>query len=352
MRARPLLLLGIVLLGTALETSAAAAQAPLPPPQVARLVECPLEGGAVILECQLRYRVLGRLDASRRNAVLVPTWFAGDSDAWLAWLRLPEFVDTTRHFVVVVDAFGSGRSSSPSTSRAQPGAAFPRFTLRDMNVAQRRLLWETLGVRGLHAVVGYSMGGMQALDWGAAYPADVARVVAIAPSPRLPAYDRVLWEALVRAVDLGRRHAVPDDSVAALVGALLVLTTTTPALVNERPAHEAPALVSEMVAAVTAGPSLDDLASQARAMLALDVAAGAGGGAGGLARAAGATRARTLVVYSPDDHIVTPQAAAEYARLLKAEVVAVPSRCGHMFIGPTCERPQVAAAVRRFLAQP
>jgi homoserine O-acetyltransferase/O-succinyltransferase len=350
MGARPLLLLG-----TVLAASAAAAQAPLPPPQVAALGECPLEGGAVIRDCQVRYRVLGRLDAGRRNAVLVTTWFGGDSDLWLTWMRLPEFVDTTRHFVVVVDAFGSGRSSSPSTSRAQPGAEFPRFTVRDMVAAQRRLLWETLGVRGLHAVMGYSMGGMQALQWGAAYPADVERLVAMAPSPRLTAYDRVLWEALVRAVELGRRHAVPDDSVAALVGALVALTATTPARVNERPAHQAPAVVSETVRLLTAGRSLDDLASQARAMLAHDVAAGtsgAGGGAGELARAARATRARTLVVYSPDDHLVTPQAAAEYARLLGAEVVAVPSRCGHFFMTSACERPQVAAAVRRFLAQP
>jgi homoserine O-acetyltransferase len=351
MRARLLLPLG-----TALATSAAAAQAPSPPPQaaarVAALGECALESGAVIRECQLRYRVLGRLDASRRNAVLVTTWFGGDSDLWLTWMRLPEFVDTTRHFVVVVDAFGSGRSSSPSTSRAQAGAEFPRFTVRDMVAAQRRLLWETLGVRGLHAVMGYSMGGMQALQWGAAHPADVERLVAIAPSPRLSAYDRVLWEALVRAVELGRRHAVPDDSVAALVGALVALTATTPARVNERPAHQAPAVVSETVRVLTAGRSLDDLAAQARAMLAHDVASATGGGAGDPAGAARATRARTLVVYSPDDHLVTPQAGAEYARLLGAEVVTVPSRCGHFFMLSACERPQVAAAVRRFLARP
>src|SRR5687768_13770253 len=125
-----------------------------------------------------------------------------------------------------------------------------------MVAAQRRLLWETLGVRGLHAVVGYSLGGMQAFEWGVAYPADVARLVAIAPSPRLTAYDRVVWEALVRAVDLGHRYAVPNDSVAALVGALLALTATTPAMVNERPAQEARAIVSETVRFVSAGRSL------------------------------------------------------------------------------------------------
>jgi homoserine O-acetyltransferase len=344
MRARPLFALAIFF-----AAGRAAAQTDLAPPQMANLGECALEGGGTIHDCQIAYRTFGTLDAEKRNAVLAATWFAGDSDAYIAWLRLPELVDTSRFFVVVAEAFGNGRSSSPSNSRTQPGADFPQFTIRDIVSAHRRLVQEVLGVPRLHAVMGHSMGGMQALEWGVAYPDDVDRLVAMAPQPRGGAYGFVAFDAVLRSIELGRRHGVPDDSVAALVGALLALTLNTPAKVNERPAGDAPAIVAEIVGWITAGRSLDDLASQLRAIRAYDVAARFGGD---LARAARATRARALVLHSPDDVVGQPEITAEYARLLGAETVVVRSRCGHSFPDPACEHRLVSTAVRRFLAIP
>jgi homoserine O-acetyltransferase len=348
MRARPLVVLAAALTA-AVTAGPAAAQARLAPPQVATLGACALEGGGTIRDCRIAYRTLGALDAGKRNAVLAPTWLAGDSDAYLAWLRLPELVDTTRFFVVVAEAFGSGRSSSPSNSPTQPGAGFPPFGLPDVVAAHRRLLREVLGVPRLHAVIGYSMGGMQALEWGVAYPDDVERLVGIAPQARLTTYNRVMVDALLRAIALGRRHGAPDDSVAALVGAVLALMATTPDKVNERPPNASPAIAAEMAGLITTGRSLADVASQLRAIRAYDVATRFGGD---LARAARAARARALVFYSPGDLITQPATIAEYARLLGAETVVVPSRCGHSFPDPACEHRAVAAAVRRFLATP
>ena len=72
--------------------------------------------------------------------------------------------------MIVADPIGNGLSTSPSNSAAQPGMRFPRFALRDMVEAQHRLLTEHLGIDRLHAVVGASMGGMQALQWAVSHP--------------------------------------------------------------------------------------------------------------------------------------------------------------------------------------
>ena len=58
------------------------------------------------------------------------------------------------------------------------------------------------------------------------------------------------------------------------------------------------------------------------------------------------------MLYSPDDHVEQPDVTAEYARLLGAETVVAPSRCGHSFPDPVCEHRLVAEAVRHFLAEP
>jgi len=101
--------------------------------QTYELDECPLENGEVIGECVIAYRTVGELNAGGTNAVLLTTWgLFGTSEQKLAYVGPDGWVDTDRHFVIVVDAFGNGVSSSPSNSRTQPGEDFPRFTIRDM----------------------------------------------------------------------------------------------------------------------------------------------------------------------------------------------------------------------------
>ncbi|MFB6098533.1 MAG: alpha/beta fold hydrolase, partial [Salinibacter sp.] len=166
--------------------------------QTADLRRCRLENGAVIRDCQIGYRTAGTLNASRSNALLFPTWFSGTSEALVGQLGAKGLIDTTRYFVVLVDALGNGVSSSPSTS-AQPDSTFPVFTVQDMVRTQHRLLTEHLEIDSLHAVVGASMGGMQAFAWMTRYPDFMDKVVSITGTPRLTPQDRLLWRAELRA---------------------------------------------------------------------------------------------------------------------------------------------------------
>ena len=291
-----------------------------------------------------RYRTFGRLNRERSNAVLVPTWFGGRSAGLLAYLGPERMVDTTRFFVVAVDAFGNGVSSSPSTSAAQPGAAFPRYSVRDLVRTQHRLLTERLGVRRLHAVIGVSMGGMQAFEWAVSYPEFAARVVAVVGSPRLASFDRAHWETQLRLLEAGQRAGVADSVLLRAIVAEQTLTLWTPEYVNRTPPDSLAALLAAQEAGLRAGFHSLDWTSQIRAMLAHDVAAPFGGSP---ERAARAVRARLLVVVAARDLTVTPGPALAFARLARADTLVLHGECGHLTT--SCERATLYPVVRAFL---
>ena len=151
------------------------------PHQIAALGELPLESGDAIRDFRLSYVTHGELNAARDNALLVTVSLTGNHHRLDFLIGPGKALDTKRYFVVCVDPIGNGLTTSPSNSTAQPGMRFPRFSIRDMIAAQLRLLRDEMGLAILHAVVGASMGGMQALQWGVSYGHFVASIVAMTP---------------------------------------------------------------------------------------------------------------------------------------------------------------------------
>lgn len=328
--------------------SSAYAQTPHapPPPLIASLGSCRLASGATINNCRLAYRTFGRLNAARTNGVLIPTWMLGRSEDWIGTLGENGWVDTTRFFTIVVDAFSNGRSSSPSNSAPEGRAAFRDLTIADMVVAQHRLVVENLKLPRLHAVLGISLGGMQAFEWAVRYPTFMDAVVPIVGSAQAGAFDRTYTSVLLSAVENGRVHGVPDDSVWTQVSLLTELFLRTPRAVNKAGFAAAATDVAGMSKGLGASWSLEDFASQVYAARRQDVAAGFGGD---LARAAAQVRARMLVIYSWDDHSVTAESAAAFAGYVRADTLSLASPCGHL--APGCEMARIAPIVRQFLAR-
>ncbi len=317
-----------------------------PPATVASLGTCRLASGATIQNCRIAYRVFGRLNAARTNAVLIPTWLLGRSEDWIGMVGENGWVDTTRFFTVVVDAFGNGRSSSPSNTPPAGRSAFRDLTIADMVDAQRRLVVEVLKLPRLHAVLGISMGGMQAFEWAVRYPTFVDAVVPVVGSPQGTAFDRTFLTTLMSVVENGRTHGVPDDSVWTQVALLWELFLRTPRAVNKAGVTAAAADVAQSAKGFSTTWSLEDFVSQARAARRQDVAARFGGD---LARAAAQVRSRMLVIYSWDDHSVTAEAASTFARYVRADTLSVASPCGHLSTG--CEAARITPVVRKFLAK-
>src|SRR5512141_3382157 len=92
----------------------------VPQQRFAALGDFRLDSDETIRDCRIGYRTAGELNAARSNAILVPSWFAGTSKGLLGWIGPGKLYDTNKYFVIAVDAFGDGVSSSPSNSSAQP----------------------------------------------------------------------------------------------------------------------------------------------------------------------------------------------------------------------------------------
>ena len=189
-----------------------------------------LESGETLLDAKLAYRTAGTLDARKANAILFPTWFTGTSED-LFTTGSVSAVDTTKFFLIAVDAFGNGVSSSPSNSARQRNDAFPRIGIGDMVMAQRRLVTEILGIEQLHAVMGISMGGMQTFEWLVVHPTLMKKAVPIVGSPRLGSYDLLLWRTELEAIEVART-AGDIESAAPVVGMVSAL-----ALADSRVPH-------------------------------------------------------------------------------------------------------------------
>ena len=182
----------------------------------------PLQSGASIRAYDLRYETYGTLNADKSNAVLichalnashhVAGVYLDDSGAirpksegwWDMMIGPGKPVDTDRFFVIGVNNLGSCFGSTgpmqvnPDSGEIY-GADFPVVTVQDWVDAQARLL-DALGIQTLAAVMGGSLGGMQALSWTLQYPDRVRHAVVVASAPNLTAENIAFNEVARRAI--------------------------------------------------------------------------------------------------------------------------------------------------------
>ncbi|MBD1598382.1 alpha/beta fold hydrolase [Pseudomonas typographi] len=177
------------------------------------LGDLPLQNGATLLDAQLAYTCTGTLNAAGDNAVLLPSYYTGNHGSYRAWIGPGRPLDTARHFIIAVNQFGNGVSTSPSNSTRQAGAAFPLLELADNVEAQARLLAH-LGVSSLALVAGWSMGAMQAFEWAVRYPDSVRAVLAVCGTARCWPLNQVFLDGVRAALQadgdyLAGRYAQP-----------------------------------------------------------------------------------------------------------------------------------------------
>ncbi|HEY6805594.1 MAG TPA: alpha/beta fold hydrolase [Pyrinomonadaceae bacterium] len=318
--------------------------------QFANLGDFKLESGEVLRDCRIGYRTFGTLNADKSNVVLFPTWASGTTEQLQSNIGPGRVVDSNRFYVVAVDALGNGVSSSPSNSKAQSRMSFPKFTLRDAVNTQHEMLTNVLKINHLKAVVGVSMGGMQTFQWLVMYPDFMDLAVPVAGSPRLAAYDLLLWQSQIDAImndanwNNGNYTVNPARAPEYEFGALLL---TTPDDYNRKMSREK--VLDELKKSREAkggGFDANDKIRQDQAMMAQDIFAPFGGS---MEQAAARVKAKVFVIASRFDHVVTPGPAIEFAKILNAKLLVLDSECGHL--APSCEAQKVNPAVDEFLKQ-
>lgn len=176
-----------------------------------------LKSGAVLPQYHLAYETYGELNAAKTNAVLICHALSGNhhvagryspEDKYPGWwdnlVGPGKPLDTNKFFVIGLNNLGgchgsSGPSSvNPLTDRPY-SATFPVVTVEDWVESQARLL-DYLGIEQLAAVIGGSLGGMQALQWNIAYPERVRHAFVIASAPNLTAQNMAFNEVARQAI--------------------------------------------------------------------------------------------------------------------------------------------------------
>jgi homoserine O-acetyltransferase/O-succinyltransferase len=175
-----------------------------------------LDCGRTLPRHELMVETYGRLNADASNALLICHALSGDHHAagfhagdkkpgwWDNCIGPGKPLDTERFFVVSLNNLGGCRGSTgPNSINPDTGAPwgpdFPLLTVRDW-VRSQALLADALGVRRWLAVIGGSLGGMQAMQWSIDFPERVAHVVAIAAAPRLSAQNIAFNEIARQAI--------------------------------------------------------------------------------------------------------------------------------------------------------
>lgn len=156
-----------------------------------------LQRGLTLPEARLAYKTYGALNESRTNAILYPTSY-GAQHPDIEWLiGQDRILDPDRYFIIIVNMFGNGLSSSPSNlPEPYGGGRLPIFTHVDNVSAQRRMLQDVFGIERLALAYGWSMGGQQVLHWASQYPEAVERIAVLCSSARTSPHNIVFLEGL------------------------------------------------------------------------------------------------------------------------------------------------------------
>jgi homoserine O-acetyltransferase len=301
-----------------------------------------LESGEAIRDFELSYVTHGKLNPGKTNAVLVAVSLTGNHHRLDFLIGPGKALDPERYFIVCADPIGNGLTTSPSNSTRQSGAAFPRFGLRDMVASQHRFLAEKLGLSGVHAVVGASMGGMQALQFAVSHPRFVRTVVAMTPMARTHPWAVAVVETARRALmadpawNGSEFTEYPARGWRAWSGVMSVLANRTPAALAQM--FEGPLDTLEWMDKLTAdnrasGFDATDWMYQSWAYQTHDVGTTAGV-EGGTAAALASIECPSLILAPPLDLFNPPAAAMEAADAIpNATLLEIPSVQGHQSAG-------------------
>ena len=193
-----------------------------------------LDCGRTLPSYELVYETYGELNKHASNAVLICHALSGDHHAagyysmqdkkpgwWDSCIGPAKPIDTNRFFVVSLNNLGGCKGSTgpntinPETSKPY-GPEFPILTVRDWVKTQARLA-DVLGISQWAAVIGGSLGGMQALQWAIDYPKHLRHCIVIAAAPKLTAqniaFNEVARQAILKDPDFHEGHYYQYDAV-------------------------------------------------------------------------------------------------------------------------------------------
>lgn len=299
------------------------------------------ESGETIKDCKLGYRVFGSVNNDSSNIILYCTWFGGNSEAIGRLIRKYQFIDTSKFLIIAVDALGNGVSSSPSNYQDK----FPEITIKDMINSQFNLIKNHFKLKNIYAIIGGSMGSMQALQWSVIYPDFAKKIIAYVPSPKLSSYDMLWINTQIKLIETLRKYKSSEKEIKTLSDMMTALYSRTSDYINE---NIKPEKFDEYLNSFNKDPdkifTIDNYLSQIKAILKFDISKDF---EGDLNKAANQIRSKLFMIISKRDMMVNPTYSYQLADITGCRTLILDNNCGHLAV--TCEIDKVRKSIDDFL---
>lgn len=303
-----------------------------------------LENGEKIIDCKIGYRTFGTLNDQKSNAILYPTWFGGTSEHVSNLISPDKLIDSTDFYIIVVDAFGNGVSSSPSNYH---NTDFPKVTIRDMVNSQYKLLAEHLNITHLHGAIGGSMGSMQVFEWLVSYPDFIDKAIPYVCTPRPTSQDLLIMNVRKRILETGINYKLPEEEILMTYDLLTAYIAHTPEYRIQKTSYEEfPEFLSGFSKKTQTIFTVTNRLCQLNALMSFNISSNFDNS---MTKAASFIKSKVFMIVSSTDQILNPQPAIEFAKLIKADILILENNCGHLAIG--CEMDRCAKAVKSFFKQ-
>ena len=298
-----------------------------------------LESGEKIYPCRIGYRTLGQLNPEHTNVVLFPTWFGGTSRDIESLILNNNFIDTTRWYIIIVDALGNGISESPSTYYQE----FPDISILDMVTSQYLLVNKRFKLEKVYAIVGGSMGSLQVFKWLVTYPEFMEKAIPYVASPNFTSYGLLYLNTQKDIIESGKEYNLPDQVINRQLRKVQALLSRTPEYIVKNISREETDKYLNTFNVDNPFFTVENWYSQLNAMYEYsifneDI---------NISKAVETVKADVFIIVSSTDHIVNPIPAIKLANNAGWQLLVLENDCGHLAIG--CEMEKCVSFIAEFL---
>lgn len=304
-----------------------------------------LTSGQVITNCKIGYRTFGQMNQDSSNVIISPTWFEGTSESVGRLIQKYHFLDTTKYFIIAIDALGDGISSSPSNYNVYKIKSYPDITIRDMVNSQYKLIKNVFGINHLFGAVGGSLGGMQVLEWAVAYPNFIDKIISYVGTPRLSTYDLLWMNTQLNIIETEMKYGVSEQEIRKSLAMLMAGLSRTPDYVVDKVKPEDfKTYLSGFDKEYSQTFTLEDYLSQIKAIMTQNIFRDFNNS---MEAAASIIKAKMMIIISETDLLVNPTETKVLAKLTNAKTLFLNNNCGHLAV--SCELERCSKEISDFL---
>ena len=315
--------------------------------QFAEIGTLELVSGEFISNCNIGYRTFGKLNADSSNVIIYPSWFEGTTENVGRLIEKYRFIDTSKYFIIAIDALGNGISTSPSNYNVYKIKSLPDISIRDMVNSQYKMLTEVFKFKHIFAAIGGSLGAMQVLEWSVAYPNFISKIVAYVGTPKMSTYDLLWINTQLNIIQTGKHYGVTEKEIRKSLAMMMAGIGRTPDYIVEKvKAEDFQNYLKDFDKEYSSTFTLEDYEYQLKAIMKHDIAKGFNGS---MEDAANSINAKLFLIISETDLLVNPIETKRFAKLANAKTLILNNNCGHLAV--TCDIDLCREEIAEFLKE-